>query len=112
MLAVLKLQPALAWQALLVASLANTLGGMTSYLLGRLFPFDETRRHHRAMLWLKAHGSPALLLSWLPLIGDALCVAAGWLRINAWHAALFMLVGKTARYGTVTLFAMQVFSSK
>jgi membrane protein YqaA with SNARE-associated domain len=52
------------------------------------------------------------LLSWLPLIGDALCVAAGWLRINPWHTALFMLTGKTARYGAVTLFAMQVFGSK
>jgi membrane protein YqaA with SNARE-associated domain len=38
------------------------------------------------------------LLAWLPIIGDALCAAAGWLRIN-WLAALgFMAIGRLARY--------------
>lgn len=96
--ALLKLHPQLLWLALLSATIGNTLGAMTSYLLGRLFPKD---RHHRAAAWLQRHGSPGLLLAWAPLIGDALCVAAGWLRINPWNAALFMLVGKAARYGVV-----------
>ena len=96
--ALLKLHPQLLWLALFSATIGNTLGAMTSYLLGRLLPKD---RHHRAVAWLQRHGSPALLLAWAPLIGDALCVAAGWLRINPWHAALFMLVGKAARYGVV-----------
>ncbi len=98
----LKLHPQLLWPALLTATIGNTLGAMTSYLLGRLFPKD---RHHRAAAWLQLHGSPVLLLAWAPLIGDALCVAAGWLRINPWHAALFMLLGKGARYGLVTMAA-------
>ena len=34
----------------------------------------------------------------VPVIGDALCAAAGWLRVNAWAAALAMVVGKLARY--------------
>ncbi len=39
-----------------------------------------------------------LLLSWTPVIGDALCVAAGWLRLNPYFSALFIALGKFARY--------------
>ncbi len=84
------------WPALAVATLGNTLGGLSSYLLGRLAP--EKRADDRALKWMKRRGAPVLLLSWVPLIGDALCVAAGWLRVNAWWAALFIATGKFARY--------------
>jgi membrane protein YqaA with SNARE-associated domain len=43
---------------------------------------------------LRRFGTPALLLAWVPLIGDALCLAAGWLRLNWWQAALFIAIGK------------------
>ena len=39
-----------------------------------------------------------LLLAWAPLIGDLLCVAAGWLRTHWLAAMLFMAAGKGARY--------------
>ena len=39
-----------------------------------------------------------LLLSWVPLIGDAVCVAGGWLRLNPWWAVLFIALGKFGRY--------------
>ena len=42
--------------------------------------------------------SPVLLLSWVPLIGDLLCVAAGWLRVNLIAALAFMAAGKFLRY--------------
>ena len=92
---VLKLHPGLLWPALGLATLGNTLGGMSSYLLGRLLP---ERAPTRGINWVRRHGSPALLLAWAPLIGDALCVAAGWLRLNAAYVALFMATGKFARY--------------
>jgi membrane protein YqaA with SNARE-associated domain len=44
------------------------------------------------------YGPAALLLAWVPLIGDGLCVASGWLRQNVFAAALFIAVGKFARY--------------
>lgn len=92
---VLKLHPQLYWPALGLATLGNTLGGMTSYLLGRLFPQGKPLK---GLKWVSRHGSPALLLAWAPIIGDALCVAAGWLRVNPWWSALFMALGKFARY--------------
>jgi len=92
------------WPALLVATLGNTLGGLSSYLIGRLVP--ERRVGGRAIDWVKQRGAAVLVLSWVPLIGDALCVAAGWLRVNAWWAALFIAVGKFARYYVIGYFAV------
>ncbi len=92
---VLKLDPQQYWPALAVATLGNTLGGMSSYLIGRIVP---QRAEIRGLNWIKLYGSPALLLAWVPILGDPLCVAAGWLRVNPWLAALFMALGKFARY--------------
>ena len=95
---VLKLNPGLYWPALALATLGNTLGGMSSYLLGRYLP---EKKPMRGLGWVRRYGSPSLLLAWAPLIGDALCVAAGWLRLNAAQVALFMAAGKLARYSII-----------
>lgn len=95
----LKLFPEHAPAAIALATIGNTAGGMTTYLIGRLVP-ERTRERldARALDWLARYGSPATLFAWLPLVGDALCLAAGWLRVN-WIAALgFMAVGRLVRY--------------
>jgi membrane protein YqaA with SNARE-associated domain len=92
---VLKLNPGLLWPALALATLGNTLGGMSSYLIGRILP---ERKPAKWLGFVHRYGSPALLLAWAPLIGDALCIAAGWLRLNVVYVAFFMAVGKLARY--------------
>ena len=92
---VLKLDPQQYWPALAVATLGNTLGGMSSYLIGRIMP---QRGEIKGLDWITRYGSPALLLAWVPIMGDPLCVAAGWLRVNPWPSALFMALGKFARY--------------
>ncbi|MFN0038705.1 MAG: YqaA family protein [Burkholderiales bacterium] len=84
------------WPALAVATLGNTLGGMSSYLIGRLLPQKNIAA--RPLQWVRRWGSPVLILSWVPLIGDALCVAAGWLRLHAGWVLLFVTLGKFARY--------------
>ena len=90
-----------------VATLGNTLGGMSTWLLGWLlakrYPLDQPRpaKQQRAIALLKKWGSPLLLLSWLPIVGDPLCFAAGWLRMNGWLAALFIGAGKAARYAVI-----------
>lgn len=96
---------------LLAASLGNTLGGLTNILIGRLLPLKRQGRwHDTAMTWLHRLGPAALLFSWLPVIGDLLCVLAGWLRFAWLPAMLFLAVGKTLRYiviATATLQGMQ-----
>jgi membrane protein YqaA with SNARE-associated domain len=93
--AYLQLHPERAALAVGVATIGNTAGGMTSYLLGRLIP---RQANAKAIDWLRRYGAPATLLAWLPVIGDALCVAAGWLRMNWMPVLGFMFAGRLARY--------------
>jgi membrane protein YqaA with SNARE-associated domain len=73
---------------------------MTTYLLGRLVP-EQRAGNARAVAWLRRHGATALLLAWLPILGDALCAAAGWLRIH-WAVSLaYIAAGKLARYALI-----------
>jgi len=95
---VLKLHPGQFWPALAVATLGNTLGGMSSYLIGRIIP---QTRPVKGLAKVRKYGSPILLLAWVPVIGDPLCVAAGWLRLNPSLSALFIAIGKFARYWVV-----------
>jgi membrane protein YqaA with SNARE-associated domain len=101
--AYLKAYPEHTVLAVAVATVGNTLGGMTSYLLGRVIP--QKKLNEKAMLLLKRYGAPVTFLAWLPIVGDALCVAAGWLRMN-WIAALaFMAAGRLARYVVIAVLA-------
>jgi membrane protein YqaA with SNARE-associated domain len=99
---VLTQHPAQVWPALGVATLGNTLGGMSSYLIGRIIP---PKKDLPGLPAVRKYGSPALLLSWVPVIGDPLCVAAGWLRLDPWLAALFIALGKLARYVAIAALA-------
>jgi len=54
---------------------------------------------------VQKYGSPALLLSWVPFVGDPLCVAAGWLRLNVWASLAFIALGKFARYWVIAVLA-------
>lgn len=99
---VLQLHPEQVWPALGVATLGNTLGGMSSYLIGRLLP---QRKDLPGLPAMRRYGNPALLLSWVPILGDPLCVAAGWLRLNPWLSTLYIALGKFARYLAIVAIA-------
>ena len=96
--AVVKAYPETLWAALALATLGNTLGGMVTFGMGWLLPQTQQLKHVEKV---RRYGTPALLFAWAPLIGDALCLAAGWLRLNWWQAALFMATGKFARYWVI-----------
>lgn len=100
--AVLKTYPESFWPALLLASLGNTLGGMVTFGMGWLLPQTQQLKHvDKVRRW----GAPSLLLAWTPIIGDGLCLTAGWLRLNPFAALGFMAVGKFARYALVAISA-------
>lgn len=85
--------------ALVAATLGNTLGGMSSYALARLLPEKSLAKLGEKPLALtRRWGAAVLVLAWLPLIGDLLCVAAGWLRLPWLPCLLWMLLGKCLRY--------------
>ena len=97
----------------IIATLGNTLGAMTSWGIGRIISMRYSTEklskasQQKAVERLKKYGSPALLLSWLPIIGDPLCVAAGWLRIHWLYSLLFIAVGKLLRYIVVIYIVSQ-----
>ncbi|MCC7040481.1 MAG: DedA family protein [Burkholderiales bacterium] len=105
-----KLNPALFWPAIVVATAGNTLGGALSYAMGygaerayvHLVRKDRTTMHAHALRWLERFGPKACLLSWLPLVGDPLCAVAGWLHLSFWPCVAYMAIGKFARYAVMT----------
>ena len=109
-----KLNPALFWPAVLVATAGNTAGGAISYWMGYGAEKAYERMRHRpsearALRWLERLGPKACLLSWLPGVGDPLCAVAGWLRMAFWPCVLYMAIGKFARYVTMTAALLWVF---
>lgn len=102
LVAYLRFHPEAVAAALLFATLGNTLGGMTSYAIGRVLP---SRVEAGALEKVRRFGSPILLLAWVPVVGDALPLAAGWLRLSPWACALFMAMGKFGRYALVVWLA-------
>lgn len=93
---------------LAVAITGNSLGGIVTLIMGRiiarLYPAKklESARQLKAQQWLMNKGSVVLLLSWLPLIGDPLCLLAGWLKLNLYACIVFLVIGKAVRYLFIT----------
>ena len=98
--AVIRLHPDLAWPAVVVATIGNTAGGMVSYAMGRWIPHQKPIQYEAL---LQRHGAKLLTMAWAPLIGDALCVAAGWLRLRWLPCLGFMALGKCLRYVVLTV---------
>lgn len=99
-----------------MATLGNTLGACTTWLVGRygggwllerLFRISDTERQ-RAEAWYRRYGAVSLLLSWLPVVGDPLCLVGGLLRINPLLFLLLVATGKLARYAAVAWLTLHV----
>jgi len=125
----LTLAPHMFWPAVGVATLGNTLGGVINYWTGVAAEkgyehwlrthgqasVEERRRraagrwHGQISAFLRRLGAPALLLSWLPIVGDPLCAVAGWLRLPFWPCVCWMALGKFLRYTLMTAGLMWLF---
>lgn len=91
---------------LLVGTLGNWLGGLTSFGVGWLGrwqwiekwfhvkPATLEKQRDRINKW----GAWLALLTWLPFVGDVFAIALGFYRIAPFKSALFMLVGKFLRF--------------
>ena len=106
--AYISLNADLYWVAIIVATFGNTIGGMVDWWLGLLARNTvealKGSINNRMQKWLEERGPKMLLLSWLPGIGDPLCLAAGWLRLPWQQCLVYMAIGKFLRYITVTWF--------
>ena len=105
---VLQQTPEMAGPLWLSATVGNTLGAMTTWGLGRLLArgWSPQRLLARrvpatALERVRRFGLPVLLLAWLPLVGDGLCLAAGWLRLPWLPGLVLIAAGKGLRYGAL-----------
>jgi membrane protein YqaA with SNARE-associated domain len=95
-----------------VAAAANSLGGALLFFLGRsgrAWTDAHVKREHleRARRHFLRFGPALLLLSWVPVLGDAIVLAAGAFRVR-WRVALPLLAaGKGARYAVVAVVALR-----
>ena len=67
---------------------------------------DKTRQQ-RAESWFNRYGSWSLLLSWLPVVGDPLCLVSGMLKTPLFRFSLLVTTGKGLRYSVLTLLTLQ-----
>lgn len=91
---------------ILVAGTGNVLGSIVNWLLGRgverfrgarWFPVSAASLE-RAGNWYRKYGWWSLLLSWAPIIGDPLTMAAGVMREPFLRFVLVVSIAKFGRY--------------
>ena len=92
------------------ASLFNTAGSMTSWGIGRFLPDARVRRSvdEKTLDRLRRWGAPALFFAWVPIVGDAIPLAAGWLRVGFLPALFWTAAGKSFRYALLAWAAFAV----
>ncbi len=99
------------WLPVIAIGLGNSLGGIITYLMGRGLRFlwlrwhpgqaPEGRLAGKVKASLERFGPFALSMSWLPIVGDPLCLVAGSLRLPVWSCVFWIAAGKFGRYATL-----------
>jgi membrane protein YqaA with SNARE-associated domain len=90
-----------------VATIGNYLGACTTFLIGRGLRTaidrrrEPTQKERHAVRLVERYGSPALVLSWVPIIGDVIVAVAGGAGIRFVPFSFWTVVGKFARYVAV-----------
>lgn len=93
--------PWLLWSAV---TSGNALGGVLTFIMGwfiaRYYPLKvpDKPRQQQAKRYVERYGAFSLLLSWVPLIGDPLCLMAGWLKTHFLLSLVMITLGKALRY--------------
>ena len=92
-----------------VATVGNFLGACTTYGLARAAAAKlAPERLPRALTLFERYGPPSLVLSWVPLVGDAIVAIAGASRVPLLAFSFWTLIGKAARYAAVAWIALNV----
>ncbi len=99
----------------LVATVGNSCGALLTYAIGlwggpylvqRILRSSQESRQ-RAERFFNRHGSWALLFSWVPVLGDPLCLVAGILRTGFWRFLQLVTTGKLIRYMVVAKLVLE-----
>ena len=94
------------WTCVLVATMGNWLGGMTSYYVGLLGKIEWIEKYFHVKIEnietfanrIHKNGEWLAFFSFVPFICDVVAVATGFFKCNWWKVAIYMLIGKCLRY--------------
>lgn len=97
-----------------LATFGNTLGALTTYAIGvwggpwlieKVLRVDPDSRQ-KAEQTYNRYGSWSLLLSWVPFVGDPLCLVGGLMRVHLPRYIILVSIGKYVRYQAVAWMAL------
>ena len=99
------------WTCLVVATIGNSLGGLTNYWIGSLGQLKwlsrlgiSEKRLSELEMKVKKYGFWLAFFSWVPFIGDPMTIALGYFRVSFWRVTALVILGKFLRYAALTLF--------
>lgn len=103
------------WICVAVASVGNWMGGMTNYYLGRLGKIEWIEKYlkvkkekiDKIQSWLEGKGAGMAFFSFLPIVGDIIAIALGYMRANVYIVNITMFIGKFLRY-VVIIYGMNL----
>ena len=96
-------------ETVIIATIGNYLGSCTTYAIGqygseyiikKLLRIG-TAQQKQAQNFYEKYGSWSLFLSWLPVIGDPICLIAGIFKVHWLRFSILVFLGKFSRYATV-----------
>ncbi len=96
---------------IIVATIGNTLGGLTCYLMGTLGKTEWIEKYFhvpeakiaRMQVFLRGKGALMAFFCFLPIVGSIIAIALGFMRSNGWLTAFSMVAGKMIRYTVVVM---------
>lgn len=101
------------WTCLIVATIGNSLGGLTNYWIGSLGQLKwlsrlgmSEKRLSELEAKIKKYGFWLAFFSWVPFIGDPMTIALGYFRVSFWRVTALVILGKFLRYAALTLFML------
>lgn len=107
------INPSLFWPTMLVATAGSSLGSAVNWWMGYgsvqlAQRMGSSFAHSQALHWLAKLGPKACLLAWVPIVGDPLCLLAGWLKMPFWRCLAYIVSGKFVKYVLMTAGLVQL----
>lgn len=100
---------------LIVATIGGLLGSLVNYYLGSKGKIEWIEKHssirrekiQKITNWLQDKGAYMALFAWVPVFGNVLVIALGYLRTNIWTVSICIVVGMFIRYLIVIILTLQ-----
>lgn len=100
---------------LVIATLGGWLGSLVNYYLGSKGKIEWIEKHsnirrekiNKITNWLQGKGTYMALFAWVPVFGNVMVIALGYLRTNIWTVNLCLIIGMFIRYLIVIVLTLQ-----